>query len=122
MCEILLSIKPEHIKSMFEGKKKYEFRKVRSKKKVDKIIIYATVPIKKIVGEATVIDVLEMEKAQLWSVTKKESGISKKYYDEYYDEKKIAIAYKLGEIKEYDSYIDLIDLGLKCPPQSFVYL
>lgn len=54
MCKILLSINPNHVENIFNGTKKYEFRKVECKKPVDKIIIYSTSPIKKVVGEALV--------------------------------------------------------------------
>ena len=41
MCKMLLSINPEHVANILSGKKKFEFRKVRCKEDVDKIVIYA---------------------------------------------------------------------------------
>ena len=52
MCKILLSINPEHVENIFNGNKKYEYRKIKCKEKVDKIIIYSTAPIMQVVGEA----------------------------------------------------------------------
>ena len=54
MCKILLSINPQHVQSIFEGKKEYEFRKIQCKEEVDKIIIYATYPVMKVVAEVDV--------------------------------------------------------------------
>lgn len=54
MCKILLSINPEHVENIFNGNKKYEYRKIKCKEKVDKIIIYSTAPIMQVVGEAEV--------------------------------------------------------------------
>ena len=54
MCNMLISINPQHVENIFNGTKKYEYRKIRCKQDVDKIIIYSTYPIKKIVGEAKV--------------------------------------------------------------------
>lgn len=56
MCKVLMSINPEHVNNIMSGKKVYEFRKVKCKKKIDSIVIYSTSPIMKIVGEAEVID------------------------------------------------------------------
>lgn len=49
--EVLLSIKPTYVQRIFEGSKKYEFRRVIFKENnIDKIIVYASAPISKIVG------------------------------------------------------------------------
>ena len=59
MCSILISINPEHVENIFNGTKKYEYRKIKCKQDIDKIIIYSTSPIMKIVGEAKVEEILE---------------------------------------------------------------
>ena len=84
MCDILLSINPEHVENILKGIKKYEYRKIACRRRVDKIIIYSTTPIKKVVGEAEVIDILQKEKDELWHETENESGITKIFFDEYY--------------------------------------
>ena len=84
MCDILLSINPEHVENILKGIKKYEYRKIACRRSVDKIIIYSTTPIKKVVGEAEVIDILQKEKDELWHETENESGITKIFFDEYY--------------------------------------
>ena len=48
MCKILLSIKPEYVKSIFEGKKKFEYRKIIAKNKPTKIVIYSTYPVQQL--------------------------------------------------------------------------
>ena len=40
MCDVLMSINPEYVELIFNGEKKYEFRKNVCKRRVDKIIIY----------------------------------------------------------------------------------
>ena len=59
---------------------------------------------------------------ELWKLTKEESGISKEFFDEYFEGRKIAYAYKLGKIKVYDEPKTLLDYGIKAAPQSFVYI
>ncbi len=49
---MLLSINPEHVEKILTGQKQFEFRKVRCRSDVSKIVIYATSPVMKIVGEA----------------------------------------------------------------------
>ena len=94
MYKILLSIKPEYVKSIFEGKKKFEYRKI----------------------------ILIDSPNNLWKKTKKNSGVDKKFFFEYFKEKTIGVAYQLKNIVEYDEIRSLEEFGVKCAPQSYVYL
>jgi predicted transcriptional regulator len=49
---VLLSIKPKYVKAILNGTKKYELRKsaFRCKEDIERVYIYATSPVKKIVG------------------------------------------------------------------------
>ena len=78
-------------------------------------------PIKKVVAEAEIVAVLALDPNALWEKTKEYSGITKKFFDEYFKNRKIAYAYKLGEIKVYDEPKALAEFGLKSAPQSFAY-
>ncbi len=120
--KILISINPEHVQNIIKGIKKYEYRKIAAKQDISSIIIYETTPIKRVVAEAEIIDVLELPPEELWELTKHESGINKKFFDKYFKDREIAYAYKLGEIKVYDEPKLLMDYGIKAAPQSFVYL
>lgn len=122
MCKILLSINPEHVENIMSGKKQYEFRKVKCKEKVDKIIIYSTFPVMKVVGEADVDDVIVNSPENVWKKTSSKSGISKNFFDEYYKDKKKAVAYKLVNIIKYDTPKQLSYFGISTAPQSFVYV
>lgn len=120
--KILISINPEHVKNIINGIKKYEYRKIAAKQDISSIIIYETTPVKRIVAEAEIIDVLMYSPEELWKLTKEESGISKEFFDEYFEGKEIAYAYKLGKIKVYDEPKTLLEYGIKTAPQSFVYI
>lgn len=122
MCAILLSINPEYVGRIMRGEKKYEFRKNLCKRRVDKIIIYSTSPVMKVVGEAEVEDILVDEPKKIWSITKEASGIEQAFFDEYYEGRKQAIAYKLNHIVEYEKPKMLEDYGINLAPQSFCYL
>ncbi len=122
MKNIVISINPKHVQNIINGSKKFEYRTKAAKEDIDKIIIYETMPVKKIVAEVEIVDVLIMKPSDLWEVTKKQSGITKKYFDDYFDGRKIAYAYKLGNVNVYDSPKELKEFGLKAAPQSFVYV
>ena len=120
--KIVISINPEYVKKIISGEKKYEYRRKAAKQNIEKIIIYETTPIKKIVAEAEISDVLKMTPEKLWRETHKESGITKKFFNRYFKGRDLAYAYKLGKITVYDSPVDLSELGIKNAPQSFIYL
>lgn len=120
--KILISINPEHVQNIIKGIKKYKYRKIAVKQDISSIIIYETTPVKRIVAEAEIIDVLMYSPEELWKLTKEESGISKEFFDEYFEGKEIAYAYKLGKIKVYDEPKTLLEYGIKAAPQSFVYI
>ncbi|HHT66917.1 MAG TPA: ASCH domain-containing protein [Erysipelotrichaceae bacterium] len=120
--KIIISINPEHVKNIISGTKKYEYRTKAAKHDINKIIIYETKPVRKIVAEAEVIDVLMMAPEDLWKETKSESGISKKHFDNYFKSREFGYAYKLGKIKVYEKPKSLNEFGLKFAPQSFVYV
>ena len=123
MCRILMPINPEYVDEILAGRKKYEYRKIKAKRNnVDKMIIYSTSPIMKVVAEVDIKEILEEDPEKLWEMTKNESGISKDFYNKYYKNRDKAIAYKLGTIKIYDKPKNLDDIGINYVPQSFVYL
>lgn len=122
MKKIIISIKPEYVNKIINGSKKFEFRTKAAKRDIKKIIIYETIPVKKVVAEAEIVEVLALTPDELWAVAKKEAGVSKEFFDSYFKDKKIAYAYKLGTIKVYDTPKDLIEFGIRKAPQSFVYV
>ena len=119
---IIISINPEHVENIFNGTKKFEYRTKAAKSDVKKIIIYETTPIKRIVAEAEIVEVLMMKPEELWNETKDKSGITKKFFDSYFKNREVAYAYKLGKVKRYEEPKTLQEFGLKYAPQSFVYI
>ena len=123
MCKILMPINPEYVNEILSGNKKYEYRKIKAKRKnVDKMLIYSTSPIMRIVVEVDILEILEDSPDKLWERTKNYSGITKEFYVKYYKNKSNAIAYKLGDVRIYNKPKKLSDIGINYIPQSFVYL
>ena len=119
----LLSIKPEFAEAIFDGTKKFEFRKVKFKKNVNKIKVYATKPVGKIIGEFIVDNILEASPEELWDKTSMDAGIDKDRYLKYFNGKSTGFAIK---IKSANKYKEAICPYLQYPnfvaPQSFMYI
>lgn len=120
---ILLSIHPKYVDKIISGEKKFEFRKVVTRKyQPKKIFIYSTVPISKIIAEAEIEEILIDTPENIWKKTKMYSGIEIDFFLDYYNNKTTAIAYKLKNIKKFDQPLELSALGINAAPQSFIYI
>ena len=119
---MLLSINPQYVQSILQGEKLYEYRKFRCRNDVDKIIIYATAPWKQVIAEAEIAYIVEDEVLNVWNKTKDYSGISYKFFRDYYRGKKKAVAYRLKNLLVYDTPLTLEDIGVSCAPQSYRYI
>ena len=120
--KVLLSIKPEFVEQIFNGNKKYEFRRTIFKNKgITKVIIYASAPISRIVGEFDIEEILTDNVNELWNITKEFSGINKEYFYKYFSKKDSGFAIKIKSFKKYETPLNISSLGKK-PPQSFLYL
>ena len=124
---VLLSIKPKYVEEIKKGKKKYEFRKsLFSSKNIDrieKIYIYSSSPVKKIVARYVLSLILEDHPKILWEKCKDFSGIDEIEYFKYYGKKDKGIAIKITELKFFKKPIDpktvIPDF---VAPQSFRYV
>lgn len=119
---MLLSINPQHVENILNGTKRFEFRKVRSRRDVRSILIYSTAPVGHVVGEVEVLGTVDGSPEEVWERTQTYSGISKQFFDDYYSGRQRAIAYALGEVSVYQRPKSLMELGIGSAPQSFVYV
>lgn len=122
--KVLLSIKPEFAEKILNGSKKFEFRKgIFKNSKIKTVVIYATMPVGKIVGQFEIDEVLSDNPESLWGKTKQYAGISKSFYDSYYEGRSKAFAIKIGEVERFSvpQPISSLGVGIK-PPQSYLYL
>lgn len=121
--KVLLSIKPEFVREIFAGNKKYEYRKTIFTKNVDKVVVYSTKPEGMIVGEFTVEAILEKDPAELWKETHQVSGITKEFFDQYFAGRERGYALKISAPILYEEPINPFDLFSSfVAPQSFKYL
>jgi predicted transcriptional regulator len=112
------------VQKIFCGEKQYEYRKLIFRRTdIDKIIIYATKPIGKILGEVDIENILYNNPEKLWEITKEGSGISYNIFKRYFSKKEKGFAIKIRNAKLYSLPLEISDLlpnGVA--PQSFCYL
>ena len=120
---IILSIKPEFANKIFDGTKKFEFRRLLFKNKnVKNVVVYASAPISKVIGEFEIETILHKDLNSLWSKTSKFSGITEEYYLKYFIGKKDGYAIKVKNPIKYETELCIKEsFGLNAP-QSFAYI
>jgi len=120
----LLSIKPIYVRAIINGDKQYEFRKsIFREKKLEKVYIYSTTPVKKIVASFRVGKILEDRPKRLWHQLKEYSGLDYIEFFNYFDGKERGFAIEITSVKEFKEPIEPRDfIPNFVPPQSFYYL
>jgi predicted transcriptional regulator len=122
--KVILSIKPEYAAKILDGTKRFEFRKCGfSVSGVATAVIYATKPIGKVVGEFEIADVHKDVPKKIWKKTRMHAGVKKRFFDEYYADRRTAFAIAIGKVIEYEVPVELSSLGVGITaPQSYRYL
>lgn len=121
--KVLLSIKPEFVKEIFEGRKRFEYRKSIFTKDVTSVIVYSTKPEGLIIGEFEVKRVLCESPEKLWSDTYEYSGITKDFFDQYFVGRSKGYALQISNPRRYKKPINPFDLYTSfVAPQSFKYI
>lgn len=122
--KVLLAIKEEFATKIFDGTKKYEFRKsIFKDQRVTTIVVYVSSPVQKVIGEFQIDRVLQDAPGRLWEYTKEHSGISKEFFDLYFADRSNAYAIKIKKAKKYRTPKALKDdFNITFAPQSYVYL
>lgn len=121
--KVLLSIKPEFALKIFDGSKKYEYRRIIFKKRdVETIVVYVSNPIKRVVGEFDIGEIHHEKPEQLWAKTCNHAGITRARFMEYFENREKGYAIGIRKTRKYRRSLSLNDLKLTSPPQSFTYL
>ncbi len=121
--KVLLSIKPEYAEKIFNGTKRYEFRRILFKNKsIRTIIVYASSPVQQVIGEFEIEYIINDEVPKIWNSTKEYSGISETSFYKYFSNLEKGFAIKIKETKRYEKAKSLKDDFKLTPPQSFLYI
>ena len=123
MKVVLMSIKPEFAHKIFEGVKKFEFRKqVFKDASVKKVIVYSSSPEQKVIGEFEIETILSGTPNNIWIQTNFSSGITQEFYNKYFEGRDKAFAIKVASTKKYRKQKSLADFNVQSAPQSFAYV
>lgn len=121
---VLLSIKPKFADAILEGSKTFELRRaIFRSQDVRTIVIYASSPVRRVVGECTIDKILALKPTKLWDVVSDGAGVDRGFFDDYFNGREVGFALKITGPKRYASPKVLYEhFGLSRPPQSFCYL
>jgi predicted transcriptional regulator len=120
--KVVLSIKPEFANKIFDGTKKFEFRKAIFKNdKIKTVIVYASSPVQQVIGEFEIEKIINQDIDSLWELTQDFSGITEDYFYQYFANRADGFAIQIKRTKKYRRPKCLkADYNL-VPPQSFAY-
>ena len=106
------------------GYKIFEFRRrIFVRRDVTKAVIYCTRPVGRLVGEFDIAKILEDAPEALWMSTASGSGITKEYFDTYFDGRAKAFALQIENFRLYDEPVRPGDwFDNFTPPQSYMYI
>jgi predicted transcriptional regulator len=120
--KVVLSIKPEFAYKIFDGSKRFEFRRVIFKnEKIKSVIVYASSPVQQVIGEFEIQNIHNHDLDTLWELTQEYSGISEDYYYQYFGDKEQGYAIEIKKTKKYRKPKCLREDFNLLPPQSFAY-
>ena len=122
--DVILSIKPKYVQSIIQGDKRYEFRKAIFKNRtIDRVFIYSSAPVKRIVALFEIGTILEDHPATLWDTVREYAGIDDREFFSYFAGKKWGYAIGIENVQEFDEPIDpRVSIPGFMPPQSYCYL
>lgn len=121
--KVLLSIKPEFASEIFNGSKKYEYRRrIFKRDDIRTVLVYATSPVSQVVGEFDIDEILHDNVDSLWDETKEYAGISEAYFFTYFEQRETGYAIKIKSCNRYERPQSLASTYGMLPPQSFAYV
>jgi len=121
--KVLLSIKPEFADKIFSGEKKFEFRRTIFKNEAVKtVLVYASSPVQKVIGEFEIDTIIKNDPENLWKSTFEFAGITREYFMKYFANKDFGFAIKIKKTRKYKVPKCIKKDFNSYPPQSFLYL
>ncbi len=121
--DVLISIKPCYVEKICAGIKCYEYRKRIFSKDVERIYVYASSPIQKIVGFFEYSGAVSGTPDYVWSNTHNYSGVNIESYKNYYYGRDVAYALIVKHFYIFSDGINPWEIFDKFfPPQSFMYI
>lgn len=119
----LLSIHPRFADLIMKGKKRVEFRKSKFRQEISHVVVYATSPVKRILGYFEVSHIFEGSPQELWDRYGEIGGASRSEFHDYFDSAERGVAIGIAKLRVMRKPMPISALGNSAsPPQSFMYL
>jgi predicted transcriptional regulator len=119
----LMAIHPVYAEAILDGRKSVEFRKRRMAEDIDTVLIYATSPVQKVVGQFNIRRTDVDTPESIWSAYGAVGIIEYDDFFEYYGDAHQAVAFVVGECIRYEHPRPLAELNpAPAIPQSFSYV
>lgn len=124
---IVLSLKPRYAEAILSGAKTVELRRIEPKLSVPtRALIYASTPVKALLGTCIVERVTADRLAVLWKACGSRTGLAHAEFRDYFEGLEVGSALALSGARRFGRRIPLADLRasrrLERPPQSYSYL
>ena len=105
------------------GEKTVEFRRKTPRRPVERLIVYCTAPVQRVVGYARIVAIVEASLESLWEQFGAIGGISRSEFDQYFqglDAGSVLVLSGATELKEPSQSDRFVQDAV--PPQSFMYV
>ena len=124
---MLLSVRPRFARAILAGEKTTEIRRSRPNLVPgSQVYVYATAPIKALLGLFRVDDLITESVSRLWDIAKTSAALSRREFDDYLQGLSKGHAISIAETSSLVQPIPLEDIRVIWPgfhpPQSFRYL
>jgi predicted transcriptional regulator len=117
----LLSVQPRFASAILSGEKQVELRRVPFSSEVEHVLLYATSPVKAIVGWFMVEGVDRDRPSRLWQRYGPLSGLSRGEFMDYFQGVGTGAAILIGKAQALRSRASLGDIHIQGPPRNFCY-
>jgi predicted transcriptional regulator len=124
---LFISVKPDYAFKIINGQKTIELRKNRPNvKNGDYVIIYATVPIKTVIGFGKIDRIIDTTPSKMWEDNSIKLGIDKGSFDKYYADFNRSIGIEISSICKFKIGFSLSKIKKLnptfSPPQTYKYI
>lgn len=123
----LFAVRPDFAEALVEGRKRVEFRRVRpSLSPGDAVYVYATAPVKAVIGAFVCGSIVEGRPDTLWQEFAQAAGMPKRFFTSYFRGSERGCAIKVAQPRPWPSPLVLGRIRQHIPgfspPRSYLFL
>ena len=113
-----MAIHPRYADAILTGEKLVEFRKRKLADDISTILIYATAPVQRVIGEFRIAETVVDEPASIWAAYGDVGVIDESSFGDYYASTTSAVAFVVGEATRYPLPRTLSEIQGGSAPES----